>query len=141
MRLSIKIRQLWQEDRGVVAVLVAVFLSAFIGLMGAGIDLGLLYAARGELQNAADAAALAAADDLVTDVNGDSIADSNYGGAESTAHQYVDSNKLAKDMLVWSEQDLFEAGLWDFEAKTFSRTGDTGDPDDLDAVRVTLTAR
>ena len=138
MRLSTRFNQLWKNDRGTIAALVAVFLTAFIGLMGAGIDLGLLYAARGEMQNAADSAAMAAAAELVKDLDGDSFIETNYGGSESTAHTYVNNNPLAKEMLMWSERDLFEAGKWDFTTKDFTSLGDTGNTDDLDAARVTL---
>ena len=138
MRWSTKLKQLWQEDRGVMAALVALFLTAFIGLMGAGIDLGLVYAARGEMQNAADAAAMAAAADLITDSNGDNLIETNYSGAAVTAESYVTSNKLAKYLLDWTAADLFEAGKWDFDVGDFSRTGPSGNTDDLDAARVTL---
>ena len=138
MNLYLELKRLYREDEGIVAVLVAVFLTTFLGLMGAGIDLGLVYAARSEMQNAVDSAALAAAVELVTDIDGDNIADANFSGAESTAQQYVTSNKLANDNLEWGDGDQFEAGLWDFEAKNFSSSGPSSNPDDLNAVRITL---
>lgn len=48
-------------QRGAVAVMVAVVMVAFIGLLGIVIDLGNLFIRKTELQNAADAAALAGA--------------------------------------------------------------------------------
>ena len=138
MKLCARIKRVMDEDDGVIAVLVAVFLTAFVGLMGAGIDLGLVYAARGEMQNASDSAALAAAVELVKDIDGDDIADANYSGASSTAEEFVTSNKLANRNIEWSATDQFEAGLWDFDTKDFSSTGPSSDPDDLTAVRITL---
>ena len=138
MSLYKKLKRLYQEDDGIVAVLVAIFLTTFLGLMGAGIDLGLIYASRSEMQNAVDSAALASAAELVTDIDGDNLAEANFSGAESTAQQYVTSNKLANKNLEWGEGDQFEAGLWDFQAKNFSSSGPSNDPEDLNAVRITL---
>lgn len=54
------------RQRGAVAVLVALLLVALIGAAGIVLDLGRLFVARAELQNAADACALAAARELGT---------------------------------------------------------------------------
>ncbi len=51
----------WQREKGVSLVIVAAGLTAFIGFLALVIDLGMLYAARGDAQKAADAAALAGA--------------------------------------------------------------------------------
>lgn len=56
---------LWKDSRGVVTVLAAVFLIALIGLAALVIDLGQLLIVKGELQNAADSAALAGVVDLI----------------------------------------------------------------------------
>jgi Flp pilus assembly protein TadG len=48
-----------QKQRGAVAIMVGILLVALIGLLGIVIDLGHLYVRKTELQNAADAAALA----------------------------------------------------------------------------------
>lgn len=53
-----------RRQRGTVAILVGLCIVALIGLLGIVIDLGHLYVRKTELQNAADAAALAAAKDL-----------------------------------------------------------------------------
>lgn len=50
-----------RDRRGTVLVLVAVSMTAMLALVALAVDVGLLYAARGEAQNAADAAALAGA--------------------------------------------------------------------------------
>ena len=53
-----------RRQRGVVSVIVALTLAVLIGCVGLALDLGKLYVARSELQNSADACALAAARDL-----------------------------------------------------------------------------
>jgi hypothetical protein len=54
------------NQRGAVAVLVALILIVLIGAAGLALDLGRLFVAKTELQNAADACALAAARELAT---------------------------------------------------------------------------
>jgi hypothetical protein len=57
--------KLLANERGVTLVWVAILLVVFCAFLGLAIDMGYMYVARGELQNAADAAALAAAAKLV----------------------------------------------------------------------------
>ncbi len=54
----------FENNRGVVLVLVAILLFVLVGMAALAIDLGHLYMVRNELQNAADAGALAGAADL-----------------------------------------------------------------------------
>jgi uncharacterized membrane protein len=49
------------RQRGVVSIIVALTVAMLIGFVGLALDLGKLYVARSELQNSADACALAAA--------------------------------------------------------------------------------
>jgi Flp pilus assembly protein TadG len=56
--------------RGAMIVLTAIMLVFFLGLAAFAIDIGIMLLARTELQNAADAAALAAAGDLIPDSGG-----------------------------------------------------------------------
>ena len=53
-----------RRQRGVVAVVVAMTIVAMVGMVGLAIDLGQMFVAKTELQNAADACALAAARDM-----------------------------------------------------------------------------
>ncbi|WP_431823155.1 pilus assembly protein TadG-related protein [Burkholderia sp. F1] len=57
------------RQRGAVAVVVALALAVLIGFVGLALDLGKLYVTRSELQNSADACALAAARDLTSAIN------------------------------------------------------------------------
>ena len=76
------------DDRGAVLVIVAVIMVALLGIGALVIDLGALYVERRELQNGADAAALAIAQDC---------AGGDCGAAFATAEQFADLN--AKDGL------------------------------------------
>lgn len=53
-----------KRQRGAVAVIVAISIVALVGIVGLALDLGKLYVAKSELQNSADACALAAAREL-----------------------------------------------------------------------------
>ena len=53
-----------QHQRGAVAIIVAICLTLLLGMVGLVLDLGHLYVAKTELQNAADAAALSGAKEL-----------------------------------------------------------------------------
>ena len=139
MRLFTKLQKLWRAERGAVAVITAVALTGLVALTGAAVDLGVVYSARSELQNATDAAAMAGAAELVTDIDGDQVVETNYSGARDSAIGFVESNTMVTEDLVWNEEsDMYEAGLWDFDLNDFSMLGDSADPDDLNAVRVSM---
>jgi hypothetical protein len=74
------------RDRGVVLVWVALMLTALLGMGALVIDIGALYVEKRQLQNGADAAALAVAQDC---------AGGDCGAYSSRADQYADLN--AKD--------------------------------------------
>ncbi|WP_411720422.1 pilus assembly protein TadG-related protein [Mycetocola sp.] len=57
----------FREERGSTAVLVGILLVPLIGFLAIAIDVGALYAERAQLQNGADAAALAVANDCAID--------------------------------------------------------------------------
>jgi hypothetical protein len=69
------IGRLRRETDGAVAIMAAFGLLAFLGMASLAIDIGQLYYARNELQNSADAAALAAAGNLIKDVGGVAVRD------------------------------------------------------------------
>lgn len=129
-------QKLWRSERGSVAVGITVMLTALVGLTGAATDLGMLYTAKTELQNAADAAALGAAKNMLTwDENNQAI--TTCEEAFSTALQVSWANKALGKNLLLLEQD-YTIGLWDPEAGAFVRVGASSDPDDINAVQVTL---
>src|SRR5579875_1069493 len=81
------------EERGVVLILVAILLTAILASAALAIDLGSFYQAQTRAQSAADAAALAAAQDLAGSsstaaaADGTTIAQTNYPGATVTVSQ------------------------------------------------------
>ncbi|MFH1058936.1 MAG: pilus assembly protein TadG-related protein [Pseudomonadota bacterium] len=134
------LRRLFGEDRGATAPMAAVFLVALIGMLGASVDLGALYSARGEVQNAADASALAAANTMIAwDANNLALARPNT--ALSNARTYSSRNKAQGVSLNLRAPlgDDFTIGFWDNDTGDFdlSRTGlGLTNPDDLTGVRV-----
>ena len=73
------------RDDGVILVWVALMLVVLVGMGALVIDIGALYVERRELQNGADAAALAVAQDCVE-------GDCGSGGGSTRAQQYADLN-------------------------------------------------
>ena len=63
------------RTEGSVAVIAALGLVAFLGMVSLAIDMGQLYTTRNELQNVADAAALAAAGNLIHDYGAGAVRD------------------------------------------------------------------
>src|SRR5579875_2224287 len=91
MTRSLRVRA--GEERGVVLILVAILLTAILASAALAIDLGSFYQAQTRAQSAADAAALAAAQDLAGSsstaaaADGTTIAQTNYPGATVTVSQ------------------------------------------------------
>lgn len=65
-----KLRVFYRREDGAVAVIVALCMTALLGFTALGVDFGMLAVSRQTLQNAADAAALAGAGDLMNNENG-----------------------------------------------------------------------
>jgi len=129
-------RKLLSEERGVIAVVVALGLPALVGLTGAAVDMGMVYSARGQLQNAADSAALAAASEMIgVDAGGMALAQPS--AALAAAHYYTQAHKAVDVNLTMLESD-FVIGKWDSDAGAFSYTGFSSDPNDLTAAEVTI---
>ncbi len=126
---------LLRRDDAVVAVVVAAFLATLVGLAGAAVDVGIWYATRAELQNAADAAALAAANTLITN-NSNGVAVAQPSAALITAKNYALANVAHGKGVIMLDSD-FVAGFWDTATATI--TAQTGtDPANFNAVRVIL---
>jgi len=105
-------RRAGHRERGVVSIVVALSLVVLIGFIGLALDLGKLYVTKSELQNSADACALAAARDLtgasplsVSEAAGIAAASANAALFQSTpVAMTVDSNVTYSDSL----DDAFE---------------------------------
>lgn len=113
-----------RDERGIVSITMAVALVALFGVAALGVDLGRLYVVESELQTAADAAAMAALQDL-----GDTE------DAIDAAVAYAEANHADDGTIL--ERDDVEFGYWDSENGEFIPAG-SGDPDaEVTAVRVT----
>lgn len=120
------------EDRAVASVLFIVSLPMFLVLAGLGIDIGAAYSNQIVLQNAADAAALAAALDLR----------SNTSSACSQGQNYASTNlPSAANGTVLQAADC-TTGYWSFSNNTYESCGASTvtcvDSNPVNAVRVLL---
>lgn len=128
-----KIKTVSKSQKGAVSVLVALTLPVLLGAGALAVDLAYLHVVRNELQNDADAAALAGARKLYT--NGASAL--NWSGAASTASNAIALNRASGHALVDGE---VQTGYWD---TTQTATGLQGLPmtpgtHDAPAVQVSL---
>ncbi len=115
------LRRLRDDRGGAVAVFFAASVMMLLGMAAIAVDLSYLYSLRGKLQNTADAAVLASADELPdTDT------------VKEIALTYGPKNMAASEHGAVIAEDGVETGNWDFRARTF-----TADDTPINAVRVT----
>jgi Flp pilus assembly protein TadG len=101
-----KIKRSPTSQKGAVSVLVALTLPVLLGVGALAVDLAYLHVVRNELQNDADAAALAGARKLYS--QGASVL--NWSAAEASATKAIGLNRAAGHAL---SQGLVETGYWD----------------------------
>ena len=87
---------LFGNERGAILALVAMLFTIFIGLVAFAIDIGHLKVVENELQNAADAGALAGAQSLYEDPG---------GGYLPGERVNTGSNQIAKDVAIANSSD------------------------------------
>ncbi|HSB20852.1 MAG TPA: pilus assembly protein TadG-related protein [Anaeromyxobacteraceae bacterium] len=109
-----------RRERGAVAVVVALVLAVLLAFLGLTLNAGHGTSVRGELQNATDAAALAAARELNGQLGGEQ-AGRLMAGAYSALHDTDGSQPVNIDVAA----DV-TFGAWDFGSSTFTPTGTTG---------------
>lgn len=135
------------DEHGAVAVTVAVMLVALFGAVALAVDIGALYVEKRELQNGADAAALAIGQDCAASPA--SAGCSDYGTALATARTYADSNArdsastvCGSDSSAASCPDPATGGVvtdgvvFDYAASKVTVTVDTEDPSSADTSRL-----
>ena len=129
-----------RDRRGNVLVLTAFMLIGMVGFMAFAIDLGYLATARSELQKSADAAAIAAAWDLIENGGTVNLAD-NITAARNSAVQYASLNRVcSKSPYVDGNAGNVESG--DVVVGYLSNPADPAcqmtfnDPNSYNAVRV-----
>ena len=130
------------NQRGVSAVIIGICLFLLVGFVSLAIDVGHLYVVRNELQNAADAGALAGARHLYEEDRFAINENANQVG-EQAATANIGDNELVEvifDPAAPQEGDV-QRGHWSFSARTFTRWDDLIPPpiwgksaDELDAM-------
>ena len=123
-------------ERGSVLTLTAVSLLVLMGFMGLALDVGYVYMVRNELQDAADAAALAGAGKLFSGTS----STPNFAVASTTASNAIANlnNKAANAALVTG---IISTGYWDLTGSIVGvHAGATPLPfNDFPAVKVQIT--
>lgn len=128
--------------RGATIVFVALAMVALLSFAALAVDLGYLYVVRNELQNAADAGALAGAHELYLP-DGSAV----NPGADAVAVEYVNNNFSEKSPVI---VESVQRGHWSFSTRTFEANNSTAavdiwnfstkdldlDPDFINAVQV-----
>ena len=100
----------FKNDKGFAIVLIAIMLVVLLGFLALGIDAGYLYIVKGELQNAADAGALAGGGVLLP-LQG-SPPTPNWTSSQQVATEFVQSNKAAGAQLVEAQ---ITPGYWNLK--------------------------
>lgn len=123
-----------QRQRGSVAVLVAMLLPVFMGISGFAIDRSYAYLVRKQMQNDADAAALAGARRLYNSAG----ATPSWSMAETTARAYVGQNQADGALL---HDATIRSGYWSLSdaVPTLKSASVVPSAYDAPAVEVTLT--
>ena len=128
-----------RSQSGAAAILVAFLMIVFLGIAALALDIGYLYVVRTELQNAADAAALAGAGRLYPrSVTGAviSVVPPEWGAAEAAAdYPQAPANTAGGVMLTDYE---VRTGYWNLVSGTLRSPLSTQGPQDAPAVQVTV---
>lgn len=121
-----------RRQRGVVAITVGFSLVMLLGVGAFAIDIGRLLVVKNELQNAADAAALAGASYLMpTAAGAPNWALASQRAGQAVAMNVADGNKLVSGTVT--------PAWWDFAARAFDpNTMRAAGSNDLPAIRVTI---
>jgi len=134
--MSSERRRLRRQPRGQALVTMALALLALLGFAGLAIDVGFLMMARNELQNAADAAALAGAQKFY-----EATPTPDWSGAEALATTAIGYNKSLKTTLV---DGSVSSGYWNLNGTSAGMQSKTKSPllvSDVPSVRVQITRR
>jgi Flp pilus assembly protein TadG len=126
----------WRRDEtGAVAVITALCLGVFIMLLALVLDIGHLVGVRSELQNAADASALAGARALVP-YNTAFSPQPDWVAGQTRAEETVTANQADGQTLIQSQ---VQTGYWSLITRTFQPTTIVPGLRDVPAVTVTIT--
>lgn len=127
------------QEQGAITPILAACLAMGLGLMAMTLDLGQLFVAKNELQNIADAAALAGAKKLIQakDPNNPGLAAVYCSEAITTAQAVASENRSFGATMMVTGADV-TLGQWDLTNGNFTRTGCSTNPQDVTAIQVTV---
>ena len=103
------------NNKGFSIVFVALTMFVIVGFVGLAIDIGHVYMVKGQLQNAADAGALAGAGVIYpanTSPPPVTFPPPNFAGARLSAAAFVKKNRAAGADLTDSDIEIIETGYW-----------------------------
>ena len=128
------------KEQGIITPVLAVCLAVGLGFLALSVDLGQLFVARNELQNIADAAALAGAKKLIQakDPANPDLAAVYCSDAIATAQAVAADNRSLGTVMTVSNADV-TLGQWNLTNGTFNKTGCSTNPLDVTAIQVTVT--
>ena len=120
-----RISTILNNQRGVSAVIIGICLFMLVGFVALAIDVGHLYVVRNELQNAADAGALAGARHLYEEDRFAINENANQIGQQAAMANIGDNKNVEVifDPAAPQEGDV-QRGHWSFNARTFTRWDD-----------------
>jgi hypothetical protein len=140
-----RLGRLRRDTEGAVAIITVFIMMALLGVASLAIDMGQLYIVRNDLQNTADAAALAAAGNLITTQNGVAVRDANAAQqAAMTVAQRKRQLAGLPDVDPGARNDLtIIFGEWNLKTgdpeTAWTEIGSTcGSTSNANAVRITL---
>jgi Flp pilus assembly protein TadG len=120
------------RQRGTVLLFVAIAMVALIGVAALATDAGHVWAVRTELQGTVDAAALAAAANMI-DLAGPTV---TLDQARDEAEAYGNMNPADHQAISIDRTADVSFGDWDLDTETFDTSVDLGVPENVTAVRV-----
>lgn len=118
------------NEQGITVVFVAIAIFIILAFVGIAVDLGYMYVAKGQLQNASDAGALAGAGSLYPSNSsppGSFPSSPNWTSAQSNATAFVKQNKAAGANLTDADIESVQAGYWDLKKKDAADCMKAGD--------------
>jgi Flp pilus assembly protein TadG len=127
------------REQGIITPVLAACLAMGLGLLAMTVDLGQLFVAKNELQNIADAAALAGAKRLIQakDPANPGLAAVYCSEAISTAQAVAGDNKSFGATMAIADADV-TLGQWNLTTGSFTKTGCSTNPMDVTAIQVTV---
>ena len=133
--MKLRPRSFSRDESGTVLIMAGILLVVFLGFGALAIDIGRIAVVRNELQNAADAGAMAGARGLVPFINLAAPVP-HWSNGQAVALQTVRLNKADGAFLTNCQ---IEVGYWNFQTKQMQSTAIA--PTNLDAPAVRVTVR